>query len=307
MPRRQPFTRLCQLAASLANPSRADLHVHSTASDGDFTPSQVVAFAERAGLTAVALTDHDTLGGHAEARDAIRANRFKVELVTGIEISTFHGDRDLHLLAYDFQVTDAIRDLIRDLQAARRTRFVQFGELLAGQGTSVPRESMERLMNQPVSLGRRHLASLLVETGIVARRFDAFRRFLSPLARQVEPLRTIAFEDVISVVLAAGGFTSLAHPSDNVGIDELAELRDCGLDAVEVAFPAAALSRTRILRDWAGALGLGTTGGSDSHGPDRAIGGRTIPMNELDHLRRKAGSGGRSEMIDGARDARSRD
>ena len=272
MPRRQPFTRLCQLAAATSNPARADLHAHTTASDGAYTPSQVVAFAQVAGLKAVAITDHDTLAGWPEAIATIRENRFAIEFVRGVEISTFHGPRDWHLLAYDVRETDELKERLAAIQAARRERFVHYFELLNQEGLAIPSSAVDALLGSPVSLGRRHLATLLVECGIVRSRYEAFRRFLMPLANRVERLRVLSLSDAISIIHSAGGYASLAHPPERITFEDLQELRDLGLDAVEVEFPAATRTRSNQLREWAGQLEIGCTGGSDSHGDARRIG-----------------------------------
>src|SRR3954470_16148199 len=104
MPRSSPFTQLWSRLAVLNGPRRADLHVHTTASDGEYTPSQVVALARQAGLCAVAITDHDTLAGYAEAREA--ASGFKhpeLEVVPAVEITTEFSGREFHLLGYFVQ------------------------------------------------------------------------------------------------------------------------------------------------------------------------------------------------------------
>lgn len=307
MPRRQPFTRLCQLSAALARPVRADLHVHTTASDGDWTPSQVIALARQSGLATIAITDHDTIAGHAEAREAIRLNAFRLDFVPGLEISTFHGCRDLHLLAYDFQLTDGLFELLTTLQAARRNRFLHMVDALRGRGLEFAPNSVEFLLDRGVSLGRRHLATMLVEAGIVTRRYDAFRQYLLPLGWEVDSLRAVALRDAIAIVHDAGGFTSLAHPPENISFEELTILRDLGLDAIEAIFPAATLGRTRYLQELASRLGLGCTGGSDSHGADRPIGSRSIQSDEWQRLRRMADPVRRSELSAGASDTRSRD
>lgn len=294
MPRRQPFTALCQQAGALARPALADLHTHTTASDGDFTPSQVVAFAAQAGLKAVAITDHDTTAGHAEAEAAGRENRSAVELVRGVEISTFCENREYHLLAYDVRPSDDFQHLLQRLQAARKHRFEAYLSLLEGEGHALDSALRERLSHTP-SLGRRHVARLLVQSHIARSHHDAFRRFLLPLASRVERLRVVTVADAITQVHLAGGVASLAHPSPELTFEELARLRGVGLDAVEVAYPAATYSRSQELRSWATTLGLACTGGSDCHGPERRVGSTAVPMHDLLRLRQSAASAGRSE------------
>ncbi len=288
MPRRSPFTQLCRLASQLADPDRADLHVHSVASDGAHTPSQVVAFAIQAKLKAVALTDHDTIGGWNEARAAIRDNCFALEFIPGVEISTTHDSRDWHLLAYDAAPTDELLAMLTGLQAERRTRFLRFVDHLRADGLAMDVASIERLLASGASLGRRHVATLLVESGTVCRRFEAFRRHLHRVGLSVPRLNAANLANAIAVVRAAGGWTCLAHPPESTTLDELAALHTIGVDAVEVEFPAATRSRSLRLREWAGALGMGCGGGSDCHGDDRRLGARSIPMRDVHDLRRLA-------------------
>ncbi len=288
MPRRSPFTRLCQLASALADPEKADLHVHSTASDGSHTPSQVIAFAALAKLKAVALTDHDSIVGWNEARTAIVENGFAIAFVPGVEISTVHESRDCHLLAYDAAPTTELNAFLGTIQVARRARFLQFIDRLRAEGIALNDSAIERLLAGGASLGRRHIATLLVEAGIVRRRFEAFRRHLHRVGPSVPRLAAAPMGDAIAVVRAAGGWTCLAHPPEEMTFEALAELKAIGVDAVEVEFPAATRARSNRLREWAGALEMGCGGGSDCHGDERHLGARSIPMRDVHDLRRFA-------------------
>lgn len=286
MPRRQPFTRLCQLAASIAQPELADLHVHTTTSDGSYTPSQVVALAVRAGLKAIAITDHDAINGWHEAVNTIAINRFNIALIPGVEISTSFQSVDLHILAYDFQDSQGMRTMLGELQLARRERFQRMINLLREQGNlNITREIEDRFVER-TSLGRRHVAELLVMIGAARSRHDAFRRYVLPMSARIERLRTSCLEHVVACVHEAGGFVSLAHPSNDLARCDLERFQQLGLDAVEVEFPSASRSRSVLLRQWAQELGLGCTGGSDSHGQERRIGDRSVPMRDLEELRR---------------------
>lgn len=288
MPRRSPFTRLCQLASALADPEKADLHVHSTASDGSHTPSQVIAFAALAKLKAVALTDHDSIVGWNEARTAIVENGFAIAFVPGVEISTVHESRDCHLLAYDAAPTTELNAFLGTIQVARRARFLQFIDRLRAEGIALNDSAIERLLAGGASLGRRHVATLLVEAGVVRRRFEAFRRHLHRVGPSVPRLAAAPLADAIAVVRAAGGWTCLAHPPEELTFETLRVFKEIGVDAVEVDFPAATRARSNRLREWAGALGMGCGGGSDCHGDDRRLGARSIPMRDVHDLRRFA-------------------
>ncbi len=286
MPRGQPFTTLCQLAARLSRPRVADLHVHTTASDGDYTPARAVAAAREARLAAVAVTDHDTLAGVAEAVEAARG---AVEVVSGVELSAEFAGREYHVLGYFVRPGDP--RLAAHLVAACERRRERFRAFLAKLPLDGPAGT------EPVgsaSLGRRHLAGLLVRAGVARSRFDAFRRFLNPITSEVTAGHLTPVAEVIRLVHDAGGVCSLAHPPEDADESLLTSLRRFGLQAVEVAFPAATAGRTERLRGLAAKLGLAVTGGSDCHGPEpagRAVGARGVTRDELDALRGLAGSG----------------
>lgn len=207
MPRRQPFTALCQQAASLAKPSRADLHVHTIASDGEYTPSQVVHLAREAKLAAVAITDHDTFAGIAEAQAAADS---RIEVIPGVEITAEFDGREVHLLGY-FARTDhpELNAALAKVCASRRQRFEEYAAQLA-----LPADRVKLVADSTPSLGRRHVARLLISCGRAKSTDEAFRRHLNPLRGSVAPKVRIPLEDAIALLHAAGGRTSLAHPPE---------------------------------------------------------------------------------------------
>src|SRR5262245_18774016 len=165
MPARQPFTALCQAAGRLARPAagRADLHVHTTCSDGEYTPAQVVEVARLSGLAAVAVTDHDTLDGVAPARAA--AGGTGVEVVPAVEISAELSGREVHILGYFVNPDDGpLRVALDRLQRHREQRFWDMVDRLRGCGVRVDEGELRRLEGAGV-LGRRNLAEALVRSG----------------------------------------------------------------------------------------------------------------------------------------------
>ncbi len=284
MPRRQPFTTLCQLAARGPRAGRADLHVHTTASDGTYTPAQVVDLARHVGLAALAVTDHDTLAAVPAARACAAGSG--VEIVPGVEITAEHAGRELHLLAYfvalDHPGLNAALDAIR---ADRVRRFAEMIERLRARGVSVEDRSAAGTA-RPDAVGRRHLAELLVRAGRAATVRDAFRRYLHDRSDVVVPKKRLPAGEALALVRQAGGVAAWAHPAYDDTQECLAELRGLGLRAVEVEYPDVRVGRVRELRAWAEALGLAVTGGSDCHGPGpRSVGARTVSAAELDRLR----------------------
>ena len=289
MPKRSPFTRLCGQFAQLARPARADLHAHTTASDGEYTPSQVVAQARIAKLCAVAITDHDTLAAIEEARVAAGAH---LELVPGVEISAEFAGREFHLLGYFVRTDhDELNAALAAVCDSRRDRFRDFIKQLNERGVTLPADRVQLVEVATSSLGRRHVAKLLVACGHARTHADAFHRFVNPLSKIVRPKRLIPIREANRLVHAAGGVTSLAHPPAELSDEQFTELRDCGLDAVEAVYAWARTSPAVRLREVAARLGLGVSGGSDCHGPQpahRGVGSYTITAAELAALRARA-------------------
>ncbi|MFJ8788843.1 PHP domain-containing protein [Streptomyces sp. NPDC102462] len=253
---------------------RIDLHCHSTASDGTDTPAELVRNAAAAGLDVVALTDHDTTRGHAEAIAALPPG---LTLVTGAELSCRVDGISLHLLAYLFDPEEpallAERELVRDDRVPRAQGMIaKLNEL----GVPVTWEQVERIAGDG-SVGRPHVASALVELGVVPTVGDAFTEdWLADGGRAfVAKHETDPFE-AIRLVKAAGGVTVFAHPAAakrgrTVPESAIAEMAAAGLDGIEVDhMDHDAQARTR-LRALAKDLGLLVTGSSDYHGSRKPV------------------------------------
>ncbi|MGW5099340.1 PHP domain-containing protein [Streptomyces sp. NPDC004100] len=253
---------------------RIDLHCHSTASDGTDTPAELVRNAARAGLDVVALTDHDTTRGHAEASAALPEG---LTLVPGAELSCRTDGVSMHLLAYLFDPDEpallAERELVRDDRVPRAQAMI--GELNT-LGVPVTWEQVERIAAGG-SVGRPHIASALVELGVVPTVSDAFTpEWLADGGRAYVPKHETDPFEAIRLVKDAGGVTVFAHPAAvkrgrTVPETTIAKLAEAGLDGIEVDHmdhdPA---TRTR-LRNLAGDLGLLVTGSSDYHGSRKTV------------------------------------
>ncbi|MFI1763961.1 PHP domain-containing protein [Streptomyces sp. NPDC020800] len=253
---------------------RIDLHCHSTASDGTDTPAELVRHAAAAGLDVVALTDHDTTRGHAEATAALPEG---LTLVTGAELSCRVDGISMHMLAYLFDPEEpallAERELVRDDRVPRaRGMVAKLNEL----GVPVTWEQVERIAAGG-SVGRPHVATALVELGVVPTVSDAFtEEWLADGGRAfVKKHETDPFE-AIRLVKAAGGVCVFAHPAATkrgrtVPESTIAEMAAAGLDGIEVDhMDHDADSRTR-LRGLAKELGLLVTGSSDYHGSRKSV------------------------------------
>ena len=288
MPARQPFTLLCQQLARGPRAGRADLHTHSTASDGTYTPAQIVELARRSGLAAVALTDHDTLSGLPEARSAAAGS--ELEVIAGVEITCEFQHRELHLLAYFVDPHEpALAAALAAIRHSRAERFREMVRRLHACGVSVDGGTPD---SQPESLGRRHLAELLVRQGLVGSIREAFTRWLGDGGRAEVPKKRLDVAEAITLVRAAGGVAAWAHPVYDAPYESLVELARLGLGAVEADYPNLKRSSRDEWRRWAATLGLAVTAGSDCHGPGRrTVGTCTISDPELERLRQLSRGG----------------
>ncbi|MGF0170375.1 PHP domain-containing protein [Streptomyces sp. Marseille-Q5077] len=248
---------------------RIDLHTHSTASDGTDTPAELVRNAAAAGLDVVALTDHDSTRGYAEAIAALPQG---LTLVTGAELSCRIDGISMHMLAYLFDPEEpallAERELVRDDRVPRAQGMVA---KLNGLGVPVTWEQVLRIAGEG-SVGRPHVASALVELGVVPSVGDAFTEdWLADGGRAfVEKHETDPFE-AIGLIKAAGGVAVFAHPAASkrgrtVPESAIADLAAAGLDGIEVDHMDHDPDTRARLRGLAKELGLLTTGSSDYHG-----------------------------------------
>ena len=295
MPARQPFLDLCrQIAVARSEAHRADLHLHTRHSDGTFTPDEIVRRAAARGLGAIAITDHDSLAGFAPARAAAQTVAPALEVIPGVEITSEYQDRELHLLAYFIRPDDPpLNAALRELRADRTRRFGEMVARLEVAGVALDETAVKRCLEGGESPGRRTLAALLAAEGKAATIDAAFARYLRDGGPVCVPKRRLPVADALALVRGAGGVSSWAHPPDDVTLEQVLELRDLGLNALEAVYPSFAASRRQRLRDLAKAAGLAVSGGSDCHGPSptrRAVGACAVTSAELERLRELAGN-----------------
>ncbi|MGB5884646.1 MAG: PHP domain-containing protein [Desulfobulbales bacterium] len=257
----------------MALSSAIDLHIHSTFSDGLLKPAEVVDLAESQGLKAIAITDHDTAAGTDEAMQ--RGNEKKIEVLAGIEISSWHGDTSMHILGYSFKHEDKkFNSRLQLLQDGRESRNIRIIENLNKLGIRVDLGELLHY-SEYGQTGRPHIARLLVDKGVTKTIDLAFKYYLRRgAAAYAERFRFSAL-DAIAMIREAGGIAVLAHPSS---LDPtlrsipllLKNLRKMGLEGVEVYYPSHSPKAVKALLQMADEMGLLITGGSDFHGMERA-------------------------------------
>jgi 3',5'-nucleoside bisphosphate phosphatase len=271
-------------------PFVVDLHCHSTASDGTMSPADVVRRARQSGLSALALTDHDTLAGVPEA--GREANRLGLDFLTGIEVTcAFPRPGTMHVLGYGLDpASTAARKLTATLGAARDERMDLMIGRLNHLGLNVSRAEVEAGMDGTGgSIGRPHVARVLLAKGYVHSTRDAFERYLGGGGAAYVDTSPLAPEQVITLIREAGGLASLAHPyqlrrREWSQLEALVrELAGQGLEGVETHHSSHTDEQVQRLTRLADRLDLLTTGGSDFHGSNKPwirlgeVGRRTIP------------------------------
>ena len=255
-----------------------DLHVHSTASDGSLTPTEVVNRAAGLGLTAMALTDHDTVSGIDEALKA--AKNLDMEVIPGIEVSCIYKEKEIHILGLYIDHTNP--ELLSFLKEASRKRYDRNMEMLAAfnkDGFEITVEDLHCGTPKTV-ITRAHFARALLKRGYVSSVDQAFRKYLNPDRPYYRSRELITPEEVLNALQAAGGFPVLAHPLQYklgwAGTEELVSmLKEHGLCGLECFHSSNNQDESGKLRKLAKKYALAPTGGSDFHGaakPDIEIG-----------------------------------
>lgn len=249
-----------------------DLHIHSNFSDGTMTPTELVALARNKKLSAIALTDHDTMAGVEEA--LLAGEEMGVEIVPGIEISVTYAQVEYHILGYwaDPRHSLLAAALVR-LQGARADRNDKILEKLKALGVMVTPEELQ-VVSQQGQTGRPHIARILVQRGVVRTMSQAFDQFLKKGEAAYVSRFTYSAAEAVTLIREAGGLAVLAHPAQNdpelIRLPTvLVDLVPVGLDGVELYYPTHSHKVKKRMRTLAEQYDLLLTGGSDYHGEVR--------------------------------------
>jgi 3',5'-nucleoside bisphosphate phosphatase len=274
---------------------RIDLHSHSTASDGTDPPAEVMRRARAAGLDVIALTDHDTLAGHGEARAALPPG---LSLVPGLEMSCRLGGHSVHLLGY--HTDPAHPGLAAELRAITTDRLRRAREMvvrLRGLGVGISWEQVAALAGGGV-VGRPHIARAMVAAGAIADPAEAFTpAWIGAGGRAYVSRYAPSPEDAVRLIRAAGGVSVLAHPAAptrgwTIPDEAVARLAGAGLGGLEVSHPSHDHAQRLRLAGLAATLGLAASGGSDDHGQltGHRLGCETVSPEAYEQLMSGAGA-----------------
>ena len=276
--------------------NRADLHMHSTASDGTETPANIVSLAKRAGLQAVAVTDHDTVAGIEEAMRA--GERLQVQVVPGVEISTAKNGKDIHVLGYfiDYR-SEPFLVRLEQLRKVREKRNSLIIDKLRQLGFQITMEDILESRNRALpaheSIGRPHIAEVLVRKGYVHSVRQAFDLYLGKSGKAYVNLPRILPEEAIAWIHDAGGAAVLAHPGLYKDDEMVRQLISAGLDGIEVYHSDHTRQDEQKYKEMAERYHLIGTGGSDFHGERNGaafhgpIGARTVDCLVIRQLQEK--------------------
>lgn len=244
---------------------RADLHCHTTCSDGSFTPEEVLILAKERELGGISITDHDNIDAYPAA--VIAAQNLGLELISGVELSAMHRGVSVHILAYGFSLHSmAIQSFCTRHQARRSQRMKDLLLLLNKHGMSIEEEDLYASRSSLRGIGRPHLAKALVNKGYVKSTQEAFNRFLGDGKPCYTPGQTFSVEETLSIIKQANGLAIIAHPhliKQQKIVNDLLAMPFDGLEGYYAQFPLAQNSRWLEVAKQKNWLVLG---GSDFHG-----------------------------------------
>lgn len=275
---------------------KIDLHVHSTESDGTFTPEELILEAKKAGLAAMALTDHDTVNGVAAAREA--AKDTEIELISGVELSTEYKGKEVHMVGLFLdEKNPALLKHLAHFREKRDGRNEAMCALLRKEGFDITETALHEMFPDAAVLTRAHVANYLVNKGYIPSISVAFEKYIGDGCRCQVPRDMITPMEGIDLIHNAGGKAILAHPilykmSDQRLRELFSDCKAKGLEGVEAIYSTYQPGDERYIRKLASEYDLKISGGSDFHGANKpkiklgtGMGNMFVPYELLEELR----------------------
>jgi predicted metal-dependent phosphoesterase TrpH len=244
-------------------PPKADLHIHTTYSDGKLSPREAVEIAKGKKLVSLSITDHDTYKGFFEARKV--ADELEIELIPGVEITSTLGDKEAHLLAYYFDPdTNYLENFLSSQRNARKNRIKGIIKTVQKAGLDVDYDEVWAEANG-ANIGRPHLARVLAQKGYVSSPKEAFIRYLSNQKLGSIENTYPDYKEVIEIVKNVGGACVVAHPGKMYTSEEMNAFIEAGIDGIECIHPSHNYALQKKYTELCAEHGLLMTGGSDTH------------------------------------------
>lgn len=270
----------------------ADLHTHTTYSDGNLSPKELLTKAKEKGLHAISITDHDTVEGNLKGVND--ASDLDIELVIGCEFSSLGRFREYHILGYEFDPDyPELKHFFSMIRDSRMKRAKEIHKKLANLGIKFNFDLiLEKAQDSPVT--RPHIATVLDELNVVENSRQAFYKYLRDGGPADTPKDTLTFEEIIKLINKAGGVAVLAHPANVIDQGTLYKMIKAGLDGIEVVHPVHSDDKTRYYQNIANQFWLIQTGGSDYHGrseyDEENFGKYKVPYSTVESIRTYAGN-----------------
>ena len=252
----------------------ADLHCHSTVSDGTLAPEALAQRASASGVELWALTDHDEIGGQHRAAAAAKA--LGMRYLTGTEISVSFIGHTVHIVGLGFDANDAtLKNGLRQTRGGRKERAMEMSDGLAKVGIKGAFEGALKFVGNPELISRTHFARFLVESGVCRETNEVFRKYLTEGKPGFVPHRWASLKDAVSWITGAGGMAVIAHPArykftPNEEFALFTEFKALGGQGVEVVTGSHTVAEYAIYADTAREFGLAASRGSDFHSPDES-------------------------------------
>ncbi|MCS7252825.1 MAG: PHP domain-containing protein [Armatimonadota bacterium] len=243
----------------------ADLHVHSSHSDGSHSVEALLRMAHERSINAISITDHDSIDAIPEAVELTSSGKYDVEVIPGVEITSEYRGVEVHMLGYLIDHTSS--ELIDALTEMRRERMKRLFKIVARLNQLGIRITVEDVLSQAhgEAIGRPHVARALVQLGYAEDYLDAFQRYLRDAAPAYVPRKRISCYDAIRLIHRAKGLAVLAHPCDLGNLELVCEVVKCGADGIEAFHPRLSKADSERLVKLAANFGLIITGGTDFH------------------------------------------
>lgn len=252
---------------------RIDLHTHTTASDGTFSPNEIVEYAKQKGLKAIAVTDHDTIDGLDEVIKA--GSIYNVEIVSGVEFAADYNGTEIHVLGYYIDYEDLnLQNKIKDIKLNRELRNINMIENLKKLGFDVTVEELYNISGSKDIVTRAHFAKLLLKKGYIQTIDEAFKKYISEGCPAYIPRNLMNSQQCIDLILKSKGIATLAHPTlYKMDMDEIdimvKQLKGYGLQAVEAMYSLYSKEQEMDIKAIAQKYDLKITGGTDFHGKNK--------------------------------------